>query len=110
MLIVVAVTPKTILVTVSVELDEAEEDILTGAISAARRCRLHDILSNDETVDGLLTLRQPFYSESQPSYRTIFLWVESGRISAVTIRDGSAGMKRESQNSSHTLTRFGEAA
>lgn len=89
MLMVVAVTPKTILVTVSVELDEAEEDILTGAISAARRCRkttIHDILSNDETVDSLLTLRQPFYSESQPSYRTIFLWVESGRISATPVK------------------------
>lgn len=60
MLMAVAVIPKTTLVIISVELDEAEEDMLIGAISAVRRCRkrgLHDRSSNEDTVDRILGLR-----------------------------------------------------
>lgn len=68
MLMAVAVIPKTTLVIIPVELDEAEEDMPMGAISAVRRrrkTRLHSMLSDEETVEWVLELRQPFCSESQ---------------------------------------------
>lgn len=68
MLMVVAVIPKTILVIVSVELDEAGEDMLRGAIGAVRRCRkrgLDDVSSNEENVDRVLELGQSFWREKQ---------------------------------------------
>lgn len=69
MLMVVAVIPKTTLVIVSVELDEAEEDMLRGVIGAVRRCRkrgLDDISSNEDRVDRVMEMRQPFWRENHP--------------------------------------------
>ena len=53
---VVAVIPKTTLVMISVELDEAEEDMLYRAVGGVKRYRkrgLDDELSNGETVDSV---------------------------------------------------------
>lgn len=53
---VVAVIPKTTLVMISVELDEAEEDMPYRAVGGVRRYRkrgIDDESSNGETVDSV---------------------------------------------------------
>ena len=71
MLMMVAVIPKTTLMAISVVLDEAEEDMLTGQLVRDTRAEGDFAVWQEmERLEvGELLLRKPFCSENRPSYR-----------------------------------------
>ena len=75
MLIKVAVIPKTILVAISVVLDEAEEDMLTGRGTRAEEGDLGVCQGMERLWVGVLILRKPSCSENKPSYIETVVWM-----------------------------------